>query len=559
MSRLTLLATTDVHGTVLNWDYYRDQPWTGEAEAGLAQLSTVVERIRAERGAETVALVDNGDTIQGNPLCTFFARREPGTGNLTHPLAAAFNVMGYDAVNIGNHEFNYGLDFLHSFEQRLDPPLLGANVIDPGSRLPVFPAFAPVIRRLDGREIRIGVLGLTTPGAMIWDRQQLAGKVDVTDMVAAASCWVPRLREEFLSDVVVVLCHAGIGQTTYATNADAPAENPAREIAEQVPGIDVMVIGHTHRDEPEQWVTCEATGRPVLLTQPRAHAAGLTETIIEAEHDGDSWRIEVLGSTSHQARGEVPDPRVLDAVAEAHAATRAHVNRQVAVSPRELSAADSRWHATGVIDFVQRVQAATVAEALAGGEHEDLPVVSLTAPTSRTAVIPEGPVSIRDLAAVYVFDNTLAAVLLTGAELRSHLEHAARYYADLPRGQSFDPATMTSVERDGQTIWDYQYDIAWGIGYEINLNEPVGRRIRGLRHPDGRPVADADRFAVALNHYRLSGAGDYRQVANAPVLYNGMRDIRQLLIDWALTRGIDVPEEENWRLVFDEPLDSVSR
>ncbi len=551
MSRLTLLATTDVHGTVLNWDYYRDQPWTGEAEAGLAQLSTVVERIRAERGAETVALVDNGDTIQGNPLCTFFARHEPGTENLAHPLAAAFNVMGYDAVNIGNHEFNYGLDFLYSFEQQLDPLLLGANVVDPGSGLSVFPAFTPLIRRLDGREIRIGVLGLTTPGAMIWDRQQLAGKVDVTDMVAAASRWVPRLREEFLFDMVVVLCHAGIGQTTYATNADAPAENPAREIAEQVPGIDVMVIGHTHRDEPEQWVTCRATGRPVLLTQPRAHAAGLTETVIEAEHDGDSWRIEVLGATPHRARGEVPDPRVLDTVAEAHEATRAHVNRQVAVSPRELSTSDSRWRATGAIDFIQRVQAATVAEALASGRYATLPVISLTAPTSRTAVIPQGPVSIRDLASLYVFDNTLAAVLLTGAELRAHLEHAARYYADLPHGQRFDPATMTSVERDGQTIWDYQYDIAWGVDYEINLNEPVGMRITDLRHPGGEPVSDADRFAVALNHYRLSGAGGYRQVANAPVLYNDMVDIRQLLIDWALAHGIDIPEAQNWCLVHD--------
>ena len=551
MSRLTLLATTDVHGTVLNWDYYRDQPWTGEAEAGLAQLSTVVERIRAERGAETVALVDNGDTIQGNPLCTFFARHEPGTENLAHPLAAAFNVMGYDAVNIGNHEFNYGLDFLYSFEQQLDPLLLGANVVDPGSGLSVFPAFTPLIRRLDGREIRIGVLGLTTPGAMIWDRQQLAGKVDVTDMVAAASHWVPRLREEFLFDMVVVLCHAGIGQTTYATNADAPAENPAKEIAEQVPGIDVMVIGHTHRDEPEQWVTCRATGRPVLLTQPRAHAAGLTETVIEAEHDGDSWRIEVLGATPHRARGEVPDPRVLDTVAEAHEATRAHVNRQVAVSARELSTSDSRWRATGAIDFIQRVQAATVAEALASGRYATLPVISLTAPTSRTAVIPQGPVSIRDLASLYVFDNTLAAVLLTGAELRAHLEHAARYYADLPHGQRFDPATMTSVERDGQTIWDYQYDIAWGVDYEINLNEPVGMRITDLRHPGGEPVSDADRFAVALNHYRLSGAGGYRQVANAPVLYNDMVDIRQLLIDWALAHGIDIPEAQNWCLVHD--------
>ena len=552
MSRLTLLATTDVHGTVLNWDFYRDQPWTGEDEAGLSQLSTVVERIRAERGPDTVMLVDNGDIIQGNPLCTFFARREPGADGLTHPLAAAFNTMGYDAVNIGNHEFDYGLDFLGSFVDQLDPMLLGANVLDATSRLPVFPAFSPVIRNLDGREIRIGVIGLTTPGAMIWDRQQLDGKVDIADMVVAASQWVDTLRQDFLFDMVVVLCHAGIGHTTYATDAEAPAENPAREIAAQVPGIDVMVIGHTHRDEPEQWVTCEATGRRVLLTQPRAHAGGLTEVAIEAEHDGNSWHVTALGATPHYARGQEPDTRVLDAVAEAHEATRTHVNRQVTVSPRELTTADSRWRATGAIDFIQRVQATTVAEALAGGQYADLPVVSLTAPTSRTAVIPQGLVSIRDLASLYVFDNTLAAVLLTGAELRAHLEHAARYYADLPRGESFDPATMTSVERDGQTIWDYQYDIVWGVNYEIDLNEPVGQRIRNLRHLDGRPVTDADRFVVALNHYRLSGAGGYRQVANAPVVYNDMVDVRQLLIDWALHHdGIDVPETENWRLICD--------
>ena len=551
MPRLTVLATTDVHGTVLNWDYYRDRPWSGGEEAGLAHLASVVERIRAERGPETVILVDNGDTIQGNPLCSFFASQDPAARTSSHPLAAAFNVMGYDAVNIGNHEFNYGLGFLQDFARQLDAPLLGANVIDAVSGLPVFPAFTSVVRRLGGRQIRIGVLGLTTPGAMIWDRQQLEGLVEITDMVQAAAHWVPRLRKEFLCDAVIVLCHAGIGQTTYATNADAPAENPAREIASQVPGIDVMVIGHTHRDEPEQWVTCEATGQPVLLTQPKAHAAGLTEVTIDAEPEGDSWRIRVLGAVPHYSPGEHPTPQVTDAVSEAHAATRSYVNQQVATSPRELSTADARWRATGVIDFIQWVQATTVAEALAGGEYQDLPVISITAPTSRTAIIPQGAVCIRDLAGIYVFDNTLAAVLLTGAEIRDHLEHAARYYADLPRGQCFDPETMTSVERGGQTIWDYQYDIAWGIDYEIHLHEPVGRRIRNLRHPGGAPVADDERFAVALNHYRRSGAGDYPRVSTAPVLYNDMVDIRQLLIDRATTRGFPAQGKANWHLIFD--------
>lgn len=166
-----LLATTDVHGTAPNWDYYRDQSRAGEAEAGLARLFTVVERIRAKRRTGNVVPVDDGDTIQRSPLCTLFARHEFGTRDLIHPLATASNATGCDAVNIGDHELNYGLGSLYSFEQQLDPLLLGANVVDLGSGLLVFPAFTPLIRRLNGWEIRIGVLSLTTLGAMIWDRQ----------------------------------------------------------------------------------------------------------------------------------------------------------------------------------------------------------------------------------------------------------------------------------------------------------------------------------------------------------------------------------------------------
>ena len=552
MSRLTLLATTDVHGNVLNWDYYRDRPWQrpdGD-ELGLAQAATIVQRIRAERGPEHVLLVDNGDTIQGTPLATFYARQEPITDTRAmHPLAAAFNAMGYDACNIGNHEFNYGLHLLQAFEDQLAMPFLGANVVDFHSRKPLFQPFVLVNRVIDGRDLRVGIVGLTTPGAMVWDRAHLADRVDITDMVSGAADWVSEVRG-LGADVVVVLCHAGLGQTTYATTAEAPAENPAREIAQRVPGIDVLVIGHTHRDEPEQWITCEVSGQSVLLTQPKALAAGLTETVIDLERDGDGWRVTVQGAARLPVSGQAPHPAVRDAVIKAHERTRAYVNQQVATSERELSTAESCWRATGVIEFIQRVQAATVAEALAAGEYAELPVVSLTAPTSRTATIPAGPVSIRDLAGIYVFDNTLAAVRLTGAQLRAHLEHAARYYADLPPGAAFDPATMIGAERDGMTVWDYQYDIAWGVHYEIDLTYPVGQRIRNLTHPDGTRVADGEEFAVALNHYRRSGAGDYPDVATAPVLYNDMVEIRQLLIDWAAEHGVAVPGTENWRLIW---------
>ncbi|MDO5067789.1 MAG: 5'-nucleotidase C-terminal domain-containing protein [Propionibacteriaceae bacterium] len=547
--RLTVLATTDVHGTVLNWDYYADRPFT-DREQGLAQLATVVERRRAELGHRNVVLVDNGDTIQGTPLNTYFAQQEPiSQTHATHPLAAAFNAMRYDAVNLGNHEFDHGFEHLHWWDVRLDAPVLGTNLSRPDGSGAGFQQYLQLDRRLGGVPIRIGLLGLTTPGAMVWNRHHLESEqVVIEDMVECAHRWVPRLRDEYGCDLVIVLCHAGIGTSSYASGTDLPPENPAADIAAEVPGIDLMVIGHTHRDVPEQLITCRDTGLPVLLTQPRAHAAGLTETTLELEHTDDGWQLLSATATSHPAAGEQPHPGVVAAVAEAHEKTRAHVNQQVAVSPRRMGTEEATWRATEAIAFVQHVQASTVAQALAGTPAAALPVVSLTAVTSRTAALPEGAVSIRDIAGLYVFDNTLAAVELTGAELRAHLEHSARYYADLPEGTVFDPATMTGATRDGVTIWDYQYDMAHGVDYEIDLHRPVGQRIVELRHPDGRAVADDDRFAVALNHYRLSGAGGYRQVAAAPVLYNDMRDIRQLLVDHARSHGVEVGFRENWRL-----------
>lgn len=547
---LTVLATTDVHGCAVNWDYYADQPFV-DREVGLAQLATVVERRRVELGHGNVVLVDNGDTIQGTPLGTYFARQEPiVVTKATHPLAAAFNAMRYDAVNLGNHEFDYGLEHLGVWNGQLEAPLLGTNVSHGDGEGAGFLRHALLDRRLGGVPIRIGILGLTTPGAMVWNRQHLAGEdVVIEDMVESARRWVPRLRDEHGCDLVVVLCHAGIGQSSYATGTDIPPENPAADIAAEVPGIDLMVIGHTHRDVPEQVLTCRSTGRPVLLTQPRAHAAGLTETTLELEHGVDGWRLLSATATAHPAAGEAPHPRVVAAVQDAHERTRAHVNQQIAVSPRRMGTEEAHWRACEAISLVQHVQACTVAEELRGTPAAGLPVVSLTAPTSRTAVIPQGPVSIRDIAGLYVFDNTLAAVQLTGAELRAHLEHAARYFADLPPGESFDPATMTSATRDGMTIWDYQYDIAHGVDYGIDPGRPLGQRIVDLRHPDGRLVEDDEPFVVALNHYRLSGAGGYRQVASAPVLYNNMRDIRQLLVDHVSRHGVEVPFRENWRLV----------
>ena len=551
---VTVLATTDVHGHVLNWDYFRNATYQDRSghQVGMAQAATAINQIRAERGADSVVVVDNGDAIQGTPLTTYYAKQAPiTTTGATHPMAAAFNTVGYDATVIGNHEFNYGLDLLATYESQLDAPLLAANVVKVSDGSNAYTPYHLEKRTIEGQEVTIGILGLTTPGSMVWDKAHLSGVLRIDDMVTSARTWVPRLREAG-ADVVVVLSHAGVGVSSYT--GDLPPENPADEIARQVPGIDAIVVGHTHKDVPEQWETNAATGKKVLLSQPRFWASSVAELTFDLTRDGDGWQVTTKGAKAHYMKDFAPDAKVTEAVKGPHDVTVAYVNTRIATSKEELPATESRYRDTPIIDYIQMVQTATVKKGLAGGRYANLPVLSLAAPFSRTAVFPKGDVTIRDMAGLYIYDNTLQARLLTGAQVRDYLEYSAKYFAEVPPGGTFDPETMTGVERNGEPVRDYNYDIISGLRYEIDLSRPLGQRIVTLQHPDGTPVAADEQFVVAINNYRASGGGIFPHVTDAPVVYDDLLEIRQELIDWASERGVIDQADffvRNWRLVID--------
>ncbi|MCG6568389.1 bifunctional UDP-sugar hydrolase/5'-nucleotidase [Tessaracoccus sp. ZS01] len=556
-TQVTVLATSDVHGNVQNWNYFSNQPYSERAghEIGLAQVSSIVESVREERGADSVFVVDNGDFLQGTPLTTYYAKQEPitVTGD-THPMADAFNHIGYDAQNLGNHEFNYGLDLLDAYIDEAAHPVLGANVVDAETGEPAYQPFELVTRKVsDNKPVTIGFLGLTTPGSMIWDKAILEGEVRITDMVDAAQYWVPKVREAG-ADIVVVLSHAGVGLSSYDTEATGLGdENPAADIAREVPGIDAMVLGHTHRDAPVQRITNEVTGRDVLLTQPRWWASGVSDLTFDLQKVRGQWTVVSADAAPIYSRDFAPDEEFLAELEDAHTTTVDYVNTMIATSLAELPATESRYRDTAIIDYIQMVQTQTVQQALAGTEHGDLPVLSIAAPFSRTAVFPEGDVTIRDMAGLYIYDNTLEAVVMTGAEIRDYLEFSAKYFAQLPSGATFDPKLHTSVVHDGQQVWDYNYDILSGVDYEIDLTQPVGSRISDVTL-DGVSVADDQQFVVAVNNYRRSGGGNFPHIASAPVVYNEMQEIRQLLIDWAVANQvIDQSQffQDNWRLVID--------
>ena len=557
---LTLLATTDTHGHIYNWDYFGGAEYEGEDAQGLTRVSSIVGDVREREGEESVVVVDNGDAIQGTPLSYYYGMG-PGAadvldGTVTHPMARAFNTIGYDAQVVGNHEYNYGLDMLATYEEDLDLPLLGANVVDVETGEPYHDPYTLIEREIDGETVTVGVLGLVTPGVRIWDKQHVEGVLEFQDMVTAAEQWVPEVEEQ--ADVVVVLAHTGQG-TIEDANYD-PArldEDVAGNIARMVPGIDVLVAGHSHQDLPQTLVE-NVDGEQVLITQPNYWANSVTETSLTLVPDGEGgfevdWTDQAPTAVAHYGSEVADDPALVEALATEHETTVEYVNTPVAESVEELAAETSRYEDTAIIDFINHVQQTTVEDALAGTEYADLSVISQASPFSRTAVFPEGEVTIRDIAGLYIYENTLRGVQMTGAEIRDYLEYSARYFTQAEQGAEFDPETGTNAVYDDRPegVPDYNYDALSGLDYVIDVSRPVGERIVRLQHPDGTPVADDDEFVLTVNNYRQSGGGAFPHVAEAPVVYDELLEIRQLLIDWASDRGVIDPAEffvENWEL-----------
>jgi 2',3'-cyclic-nucleotide 2'-phosphodiesterase/3'-nucleotidase len=391
--------------------------------------------------------------------------------------------------------------------------------------------------------LRVGILGLTNPGSAIWDRANVEGRIEFTDMIASAAKWVPIMRARG-ADIVLISAHGGDSGTS-SYGPELPNENPTALIAEQVPGIDAILFGHAHREVPQRFVTNLKTGEQVLLSEPSKWGQRLTKMDFDITRVKGQWKITTKAATSLNTNTVEADPKVLAAVRKQHDKTVAYVNQVVAASTVELSAATSRYEDTPILDYINKVQTDIVTAALAGTAHASLPVLSIAAPFSRTAVFPQGDVKIKDVAGLYIYDNTLEAVVLTGAEVKAYLEYSAKYFVTHAVGAPVDPATISDP-----AVPDYNYDVLSGVDYDIDISKPVGSRITRLRIA-GADVAAGAQFVVAVNNYRRSGGGSFPGIVKTQV-YNEQQEIRQLLIDWAQAKGRIDPADfyvKNWQLV----------
>lgn len=516
-AHVTVLSTTDLHGHVFPVDDYTGKP----AEYGLAKIATLIRRAR-QLDPELI-LLDSGDTIQGTPMAYHSAVVDKLPRN---PMMVAMNALSYDALAVGNHEYNFGLDVLNTARRTARFPWISGNICVAGTE---DPAYAPYLVK-EVRGVRVGIVGLTTPGVPAWEDPAHYAGISFTDPVAAAHRWVEELRRRARVDVVVVAMHMGLEEdilTGTVNPGQVPNENAAVRIAREVPGIDLILMGHTHREVPS------LTINGVLLTQAGRWGDNLSRStlLLEREDPTTPWHVIGKTATTHPVTADVPpDPEMLALTQKAQDDTEAWLDKPIGHSAATLTATDARIRDTALIDLINRVQ-------LDAGQAD----VSLAASFNPNARIAAGDVTVRDIAGLYVYENTLVVIELTGAKLKQALEHAAKYFKLARPGATADQLIDPAIP-------GYNFDIAAGVSYTIDLNRGPGDRINDLTFRGKR--LDPDRkLRVAINNYRLNGGGGYEMYRNAPVLYRSNVGIRELIIDWVLQHPeLPTAPDENWRI-----------
>ena len=492
-AHVVIVSTTDVHGRIRGWDYVRDEA----APGGLSRAATLLETLRT-RYPDAVVLVDAGDLIQGNPFATYFARQDR---RHPHPLIDALNGLQYDAAIPGNHEFNFGLAVLQDAARDATFPYISANVTRAGGDSLLFAPFA-VIQRAG---VRIGVTGFTTPGVMVWDRANVAGRAQVRRIAEAAPAALRRLDQAGV-DFKVVLVHSGLGGTSSYDTTGVGPENDAAVLATVTPKPDLVIVGHSHREIRDTVIA------GVHFVQPKNWAQSLSVVHVWFARDSarGRWRVTALRADLLPV-GTVPElPRFVRRVDIAHEMVRSWAGAPLGTAGAGFAARLGRAQDTPLLDFINGVQR--------GHTGADL---SATADFDVNAGLPEGEVRLRDVAGIYPYENTLTVLRISGQQLKDYLEWSARYYRTY--APAAPPASLINDSVPG-----YDFDVVSGANYSIDLTRPVGQRIRGLA-VRGRSVAATDSFTIALNSYRAAGGGGYAMLKGARVVSSRGEDIRDLL------------------------------
>jgi 2',3'-cyclic-nucleotide 2'-phosphodiesterase/3'-nucleotidase len=467
-------------------------------------------------------LIDSGDTIQGTPVQYYHNKKN----NIPRdPMMLVMSSLHYDSMTVGNHEYNFGLKVLEKARSEADFPFLSANTYDKDSQQTHYKPY--IVKEVSG--VRVGILGLTTPGIPNWENVPNYAGLEFREPVAEARKWVAELRNKERADLVIVAMHMGLEEdlrTGEINPGQVPNENRAVAIAREVPGVDAIFMGHTHRDTPAVYIN------GVLITQANYWGRHLARADFYMENANGHWRVYAKAARTIPVDDKVePDPEVLKLAAPYDEETQKWLSRVIGESGEELTAKDSRFRDTAILDLIQRVQ-------LDEGKAD----VSMVAPFNLEARIAKGPVTVRDISGLYVYENTLVVLEVTGQQLKEALEHSAKFFRPYEAGKS--PADLVNDK-----VPSYNFDLAEGVDYDIDIRRPIGDRIQNLRF-HGKPLALTQKLRLATNNYRVNGGGGYVMYKGAPVVYRSSEEIREMIIDWVEShKTIPSQPTNNWKLL----------